>query len=489
MINLVFDIDNADNAVLKSNYLDDIRAYFSMKDPLAKIKKIKYGAYVPTRLYAITPGGKFQIGMFKDIITYVKSTGMAYNVITSSKFTNRFFSGIEDVSEYDIKQLSMELRDYQVDGVLDGIKMGRGIILLATAGGKTLLMASLIETIRKFKNNPNHRTLVIVPGIQLVQQTYTDFVSYGINESELSKWSGDEPLNPNAKIIIASMSILQSKNTDENLYNKVDLLIMDECHKSRKGNDINKILDGIETNNRYGFTGSLPESKIDQWNIIGKFGPIIIEKSSSDLRTKKYITDVFIQVIKINYLNPLIYKTTSSIDDPTAEYNEEYEFLHNNEYRNNTIAKLCNNLDNNALLLVDRIEHGELLRKSIEALTTNKQVFYVKGEMDVEEREKIRKIMETNKNVICIAISSIFSTGINIKNLHYILFCAIGKSTVKIVQTIGRGLRLHENKDKLIIFDIADDLLYSNNHLQKRITIYNKERIKYEIKEIKEKAT
>jgi len=139
------------------------------------------------------------------------------------------------------------------------------------------------------------------------------------------------------------------------------------------------------------------------------------------------------------------------------------------------------------LVLVDRIEHGETLTAEIKKHSKKKKVYFIRGSVEVDDREKIRRIMETNDNVVCVAITSIFSTGINIKNLHYILFANAGKAKIKIIQSIGRGLRLHENKDMLIIFDISDRLEYSNKHLSKRLSLYNKEKIKYAIEEIIEK--
>ncbi|NBP59135.1 UvsW, partial [bacterium] len=131
-------------------------------------------------------------------------------------------------------------------------------------------------------------------------------------------------------------------------------------------------------------------------------------------------------------------------------------------------------------------EHGETLYKTIKEICPDKQVYFIRGEVEVTEREKIRTLMENRTDVVVVAISKIFSTGINIKNLHFIVFACGGKAKIKIVQSIGRGLRLHKDKDKLIIFDIADDFKYSTAHMEKRISLYEKEKIQYSIKEVKE---
>ena len=137
--------------------------------------------------------------------------------------------------------------------------------------------------------------------------------------------------------------------------------------------------------------------------------------------------------------------------------------------------------------MVDRIEHGEILKQQCSIQSPEKTVYFIQGSVDVDDRETIRQLMESQNNVICIAMAAIFSTGINIKNIHYIMFASGGKSKIRIIQSIGRGLRLHENKQKLTILDIADRLLYSEKHLSKRVLLYKSEKIKYEIKEIVEK--
>lgn len=267
----------------------------------------------------------------------------------------------------------------------------------------------------------------------------------------------------------------------------VNNILVSNCHKLRRGNKANKIVSSIKTNHKFSFTGTMPEDDIDKWNIIGQFGPILIRKTSKELQKQDYISDAKVQVIQINYKNPLIYQHHSTFLDPTARYDEECEYVYKQPYRNEVIAKLSHNTEKNILILVDRIEQGTTLFETIKKFKKGKQIYFIQGSVEVDDRENIRKIMEEKNNVICIAMTSIFSTGINIKNLHYILFAAAGKAKIKIIQSIGRGLRLHENKDSLIIFDISDKLEYSSKHLAKRLSLYDKEKIKYDIKEINEK--
>jgi superfamily II DNA or RNA helicase len=329
-------------------------------------------------------------------------------------------------------------------------------------------------------NKQSFKCLFIVPDRGLASQTYHDFIDYGVPFS-VSRWTGDDDLNLESNVIVSNLGILQSKNSNLDWLKDVDLLIVDEVHKIRKGNKVNDILKRIITPYRFGFTGTLPEENLDQWNIIGKIGPIIYEKNSFDLRQENYVSNASIQIIK------LIHKNEHPRVEGGNAYREELEYLSTSKFRNNIIAKLAQGLKQNTLIMVDYIQHGETLFNIIKEMMPEKKCFFIRGEVEVEERDKVRQLMEINNDVVVVAISKIFSTGINIKNLHYIIFACGGKAKIKIVQSIGRGLRLHKDKTKLIIFDIADDLRYSAAHALKRQALYEKEHIPFAIKEIEEK--
>jgi superfamily II DNA or RNA helicase len=168
---------------------------------------------------------------------------------------------------------------------------------------------------------------------------------------------------------------------------------------------------------------------------------------------------------------------------PTAFYEKEREFVYLSPLRNKIIHQLCSKLDGNMLILVDTLDYGELLLEKLKTL--NRKVYFIRGSMSTEDRQKIIQEIEENDDVIAIAMTQIFSTGISVKNLKYLVFTAIGKSNVKISQSIGRIMRLHENKDEAIIFDIADNTDYSMSHLRQRLALYKKETIPFEIKRLK----
>jgi superfamily II DNA or RNA helicase len=191
-------------------------------------------------------------------------------------------------------------------------------------------------------------------------------------------------------------------------------------------------------------------------------------------------------VLELHYTNspPTI---TNSLN-PAEKYRAELEFLFDNKFRNNTVAALSNNAPNNVLILIDYIRHGQALYECLTKLCNRKQVFFIRGEVEIKDREKVRDLMEKNTNIVCVAISKIFSTGVNIKNLHFIVFAGGGKAKVRTIQSIGRGLRLHETKDKLYIIDLADQFTYGKRHQLKRQSLYEQENIPYQAKKIFEQV-
>lgn len=344
----------------------------------------------------------------------------------------------------------------------------------------TLTMASLISRVWSFNDPATFKCLLVVPDRGLVTQTYNDFKEYKVPFT-YSMWTGDDKLDLSSNVIIANAGILQSENSNVTWTEFVDLVVVDEVHKVRRSNKISDLIKSIKTPCKFGFTGTLPESLLDQWNIIGKIGPILYEKNSESLRKEKYIADVACQIIEVSYKDE-----PPPVENKMLAYRQEIDFLVNNSFRNNLIGKLAKNTANNCLVLVDYIHHGEALETVLKQVCTNKQVFFIQGSVEIDERERIKQLMERSSDVVVVAISKIFSTGINIKNLHYIVFAGGGKAKIKVVQSIGRGLRLHASKTKLYLLDITDNLKYGNRHAEKRQNLYERERIPFTIKEIKE---
>lgn len=480
MVQVTFDYDSSrKKGIIVSDYLPNIREHFSVEDKQQVFKRRYAIGYRPqTRQYAITPQGRFEPRLVFSILEFLQKQDIQFNVELTDKFRDVITI---PVLKEELVKLNLSPRDYQEESVLAAIKNKSGVIVLPTSAGKTLVIALLVKSIQQ---QYDCKTLILVPDIQLVAQTYSDFIEYGISEDEITKWTGSIEPNKNAKIVISNAQILLSEKQDLSLLKDIKLLVIDEVHKLKYGNKINKVVEQIPALFRYGLTGTLPDDKIDQWNIFGKIGRVIYHKQSSDLREQKYISQVHVAAVKLSYKNVPNF-TIPSMVNPTAGYEEEITWLQTNSFRNSIITKLVNKADKNTLIMVDRIAHGEELLKVLQA-NTQKEVHFVHGAIEIEEREMIRKLMEEQDNVACIAISKIFSTGINIKNLHNIIFAAIGKARIKIIQSIGRSLRKHASKKRATIFDIWDNLRYGNKHMVERLALYDREEIPYSITDISE---
>lgn len=472
-----------------------IRNKFSVQNEAAKYSKLKY---VNNRIYAITPTGLFRPNLLTKIKEYADRVGIPLNI------DDKIYNIIYPVKTNILQNLLFDYYDYQKDCLNQLLNKGKGLCIVGTGGGKTIITAGLIESYFKNKG-PSFKCLMIVDSVSMVKQTIERFKQYGVSFT-VGDWSSkDVALKYNCTVINTQLitKVVKDRKTKKiitnnpkrliELFNDADLLIFDEVHHVQQGNNITKFVDHLAISNKYGFTGTLPQSQIDQWLLQGIFGDVLYEKPSKELRQEGRLTETEIKIFNINYINPPKFKFTIESDgdgneyikDPTEVLDKEYMWVYDNNWRNNFIKKICNGFNKNILLLVNSLHHLDQLYNTLSNIL-NKEIRIVKGDVQNEERQRIFKEFEGKNNIICIAMSTVFSTGIDISNICMVLFAAGGKSFIRIVQSIGRGIRLHENKDKLLVVDIADNLKYGIEHLNARIDTYKKESFPYHIYNIKE---
>ena len=460
-----------------NSLFDKIREHFSVENEGARFARYR-GRFAARRKYAITGTGNCEPGLYWDIRQYLIQEQIKVDIEITDKL-NKILNIGKDVELY--KDFTLELREYQEDVIRKALKIGRGTCVLGTGAGKTLTTAALIENyFQNCSDKDTFKCIVLVPDLGLVSQTYEEFNDVGTT-FKMTKWTGKTKPDLTSNVIICNIGIVQSQFDSNDWMKYVDLLIVDECHKIKATNKVSKIVSNIRTHNKYGFTGTLPENNLDKWSIIGKLGPVIYEKTSYELRLEDYLANVNVKILNLDYNIPPRYLSDNA-------YREELDFIYESHFRNTFLTKLCDKLENNTLILVNHIKHGVHLSEYLIDCKSNKQVYFIRGEVEVDTREDIKRIMEKDNNVICVAMSSIFSTGVNIKNLHNIIFAAGGKSFIRTVQSVGRGLRKHASKNKLIIFDICDNLRYGLRHCEKRKEIYDREKIMYTESKILEKS-
>ena len=375
----------------------------------------------------------------------------------------------------------IQIRDYQFDAVFQAIKDGRRLLLSPTGSGKSLIIYCLI----RWHERVGRRQLILVPTTSLVEQMYSDFQDYScLNGWKASEhchriYGGHEKSNEYDIIISTWQSIYK---LPKQFFADFKAIYGDEAHLF-KAKSLTSILNKCTTTPyRVGTTGTLDGTHTHKLVLEGLFGPVYKVTTTKKLINDKTLADLEIFNIILEYSDE-IKKAQKG-----KSYQDEMDFLVQHEARNKFIRNLAITQTSNTLVLFQYVEkHGKVLKTMIEEKTSNRKVFFVYGGTDTEQREDIRRITETESDAIIVASYGTFSTGINIKNLHNIIFASPSKSRVRNLQSIGRGLRTSESKTSCKLYDIADDLTWKSKknytllHMIERIKIYNDEHFNYRL--------
>jgi superfamily II DNA or RNA helicase len=384
------------------------------------------------------------------------------------------FGGIEDVigkktDKKDLEEFAKSLnlplvpRDYQLDAFITAIKYGRQLLLSPTASGKSLIIYLLARYYNK-------KTVIIVPTTSLVEQMSKDFKDYGYDKEICKIYSGQPVFDSDITITTWQSFSKAPKNVLESF----DVVVGDEAHLF-KAQTLKNILEKMKkTAVRIGTTGTLDGTEVHRLQLEGLFGPVKKVVSSYQLMEEGTIANINIDCVILRHTK-----------QKKMTYQEEMDYLVSHQGRNQFITNLVASLKGNTLVLFQYVEkHGEVLYPMLEGRV--KDLHYVYGGTDTEDRESVREVVEKSKDSVILASYGTFSTGVNIKRIDNIVFASPSKSRIRNLQSIGRGLRKTEGKDKMRLFDISDDLQnenYTLNHLKDRINIYNEENFPYEIQE------
>jgi superfamily II DNA or RNA helicase len=379
-----------------------------------------------------------------------------------------------------------EARDYQIDAIYHSLKRNRALLVSPTASGKSFIIYSLIRYYSHLiKEDANNRTLLIVPTTSLVEQMYSDFESYGWNVKKYCHrlYSGYSN-QTDKKVLISTWQSLYK--LPKEYFKQFGVVFGDEAHlfKSKSLTEIMTKL--VDCKYRIGLTGTLDGAHTHKLVLEGLFGAVNKVTTTKKLMDKKQLSNLAVRCLILKHSEANCKMVAS------GKYQDEIDYLVSSKSRNNFIRNLALKIKGNTLILFQLVEkHGKELFKIIdEKAEENRKVFYIYGGVETEEREKARAIVENETNAIIVASYGTFSTGINIKNLHNIIFASPSKSRIRNLQSIGRGLRLGDNKVNATLYDIADDLQYKSKenftlkHFQERINIYNEEEFDYEIHNI-----
>ena len=482
-------IDKIDEVYLKIEADADIRRelgeYFTFEVPgfkfMPQFRNRVWDGKIRLFSYAT---GKIYTGLYHYIINWCNENNVQVVDGTKIKDTNVDDNKIEQFIKA-LKIPNIEVRDYQKEAFVHAVKKNRCLLLSPTASGKSLIIYLIvIFNLLRLKESKQNKILIVVPTTSLVEQLFKDFKDYGYNsERNVHKIYQGHDKETSKRVIITTWQSIY--NMPKKWFSDIGTVIGDEAHLF-KAVSLTKIMTKLtKCKYRVGLTGTLDGTKTHKLVLEGLFGNVNKVVSTTELQEKGKLAalKIFCLVLQHGKTERDFLKDKS--------YQEEMDFLVSNTKRNKFIRNLVTGLQGNTLCLFQYVEkHGQTLKEMIEEKADDKKIFYVHGGIEAEEREKIRFITEKSDNAIIVASFGTFSTGINIRNLHNIVFASPSKSRIRNLQSIGRGLRLKDDNSEATLYDIADDISYKEKenytlaHFRERINIYNEEDFDYEIHNI-----
>ena len=420
---------------------------------------------------------KIYVGLLDKIVSFCERHEYTY------KFEDNDYYGLpfevnstiskEGVKDYINSITKIKPRDYQIEGVCDCLKHNRRLLVSPTASGKSLMIYSLV----RYYVHKEMKILLVVPTTSLVEQMYKDFIEYGWDAKNHCHriYSGREVINTNEVTITTWQSVFRM---EKSFFKDYNVIIGDEAHLFKSKSLVNIMTKLEHAKYRFGFTGTLDGTQTHKWVLEGLFGPSYKVTKTEELMREGHLSQLDIQCLVLKH-PPKKFET----------YEDEIQYLITHDQRNKFITNLSLDLKGNTLILYSRVEtHGAILYEQINNTKhTDRKVFFVHGGVGADQRESIREITENETNAIIVASYGTFSTGINIKRLHNVIFASPSKSRIRNLQSIGRVLRKGKDKVKATLYDIGDDCTYNSkknytlNHLIERIKIYNDENFNYEI--------
>lgn len=438
---------------------------------------------------------RLPLGLYSRLIDFLDKSNYQYEIKENERFSSAIVQ--DDIDYQELKQyiddqnysLKGPIDEYQYDAIYQSIKNKRITLKAATGAGKSFI----IMGISNYLFDSEKRVCIIVPSVNLVNQMYTDFEEYcEKNEFPIEQYfhrlySGQDKFSKKPGMITTwqSLSALKKKNKVQfyELLNSFDALIVDEAHSS-KSNELVSICEGAtEVEYKIGTTGTIDQNKISQLTIEGNLGPVYKVVTTKEMIDMGRSAEVDIKAFVLKY--PL--EECKLVKD--YKFDDEKTFVQIHERRNKFLAKLCCSTVGTTVILFDEVvEHAKPFYERVKEMS-KRPVYLFVGEVKADKREAIRRIANVEDCVI-VASYQTMSTGLNIPNIRYVILGSSSKSFIRIVQTIGRGVRKAEGKEKVVIIDIVDNCKYKSkknyflDHFEERLKIYQIEQFPITIKEI-----
>lgn len=421
---------------------------------------------------------------------------LIFNEVTLEEFTNwceSFFEGSDKPP-----------RDYQIETAWKIIRFRYSVSEVATSSGKTLIAFMIFAWLKQM--GFIRKFLMIVPSTNLVFQGSDDFLDYGIEKigSKIQQIGGGSKVREGCDVIIGTFQSLVKQ--DPEFFDEVDLVFVDEAHHTNSMSIKKIVANCMKSGWRFGLTGTLTKKGTADYLTVQQFlGPLIVEIPPSFLFENNYATPVQIKVVEMDWLEQEWKDKLADLKltnkNSTAEnklegnefYNLERKLVVESRKRLNFVVDFISKTSKNSLVLFQSVkdEYGKQIWNLLREKNSDKEIFYVDGETSENLREEFKSRMASGSNKILVATYGTFSTGISINNLHNIFLVESYKSEVLIKQSLGRGMRKMEGKEKVVVIDFVDDFCtaryvnYLMKHSEVRIQIYQKEGFEYRIYKVK----
>ena len=424
--------------------------------------------------------GEISAGLFPQIVSFAE--GREYEVdIEETEYGNPN-EGNQINADFMMKfvdalKLPFKIRDYQFDALCTGIQRKNAILLSPTGSGKSLIIYVMMRWLLSALDKARKDVLIIVPTTSLVEQMYNDFKSYGYDvDNKCHKIYSGKDKNTFKRVVISTWQSIH--RFPKEWFARFGTVFGDECH-GFKSKSLTTIMNKCtEAEYRFGTTGTLDGALTHELVLQGLFGKVYRVTSTRALQDNDTLAKLDIRRIVLEYDE----KTRKGFGKKT--YQEEIEFIVTNNKRNNFIKNLTLDLKGNTLVLYNYVDkHGKPLYNLMkDQVAEGRKIFFVSGETAATDREAIRAIVEKQKDSITVASLGTFSTGINIRNLHNIVFASPSKSQIRVLQSIGRGLRKTDDGKSTTLYDIVDDITKKNYgmlHADERLRIYGREKFNH----------
>lgn len=434
--------------------------------------------------------GTLYIGLLKHLAYFCRDRGYHLD-FDRSMFpqvdTDEAVKYIESLTYCNDKGEEIRPRDYQMLAFKECIKRGRRTILSSTNSGKSLMIYMVARYLLHFKQISG-KILVVVPTTSLVRQMAGDFQDYATKdpwnpEGDIHQiMAGTAKEAPDCQIYVSTWQSIYKQ--PRHYFQQFDCIIGDEVHEFEAKSTKNIMEAAISTPYRFGFTGTLREAKTNKLVIEGLFGPSIQVMTNAESIRRGESANIEIR------MNVLRWAEKYQKEASGLKYNEEMEWLRNHPRRNMFIvgSVLSRDFKENSLVLVNNLDQAKALKDMlVRHDKKGRTIRLVTGSTGVDDREEVRNLInKSHKNdpgTIVVATFGVYQRGINIKHIHHLFFGSPSKSLVRVLQSIGRGLRVSEMKKSLVLWDIVDDLAgkkktknFSWKHAHNRLSIYEKEK-------------